>query len=515
MLRKLMHRLFRGHDKEKETMHAKSMEPPHKVEPPVTPVFRIQDGCLIAWAKKEEVLRVPEGVKAIRLDLNYGQKDFLRQAILPDGLIEIGEGVFSGCHSLENADIPDTVERIGKEAFKGCYMMHSTRLPSALKEIGEFAFDYVCWPETVVIPAGIERIERYTFADCSGMKRVVIPASVSHIGEYAFTKCKDLETVIFETDDKEEVPLQIGEGAFAKSALMRIELPSRVTQLSNSMFDDCRNLTLVSLPARTSEIPARMFENCRALQQVDGLRNVERIEDCAFFLCETLLQLSPMEKLRHIGAYAFAECRLLQKVTLPAKFESIGERAFSHCNALVEITIPDGIAVLGEHAFEYCRDLDTVAYSFANENEDAFIQTAFWRRRKQLPPIPHKLPDHIHGDISGEKLREMGYCRFSPGREYFIDWPNQAGVVHVSSFCEEEGPDEDGYGREILYDHWLMDERLEPIPGIKSFFWMSSHSMHCREAEWQAELEKAASMLNLQRSEYARQEQSSESSGSE
>lgn len=522
MLKKLIYSLFRG--KAKEEKAEEKAEEKTEEKAPVNPVFTIQDDCLVAWSKRAEVLRVPAGVKAIRIELDYGQKCLLRQVILPDGVKEIGEGAFNGCYDLESIDIPDTVERIGKRAFGECFSLCSIRLPAALKEIGaeafmgcsqlpelvwpeglekigEFAFNRARLPETFVIPAGVRRIEKNTFNQCVGLKRVIIPASLSCIEEQAFSWCRELETVVFEADAKREVTLQIGKGAFQMTSLRRIELPSSVKQLSDWIFLACKNLEYVSLPEHMRVIPESAFYGCGALQKLDGLCNVECIEEGAFEGCESLLQLPSMEKLRQIGTRAFAECHQLKEVSIPGTVETIGERAFVRCTSLSKVTIPDGVASLGEHAFENCRDLETVCYAFVDENEAAFSNTPFWRRRKQLPQIPKKLPDQIYGDIPGEKLREMGYSFFSSKREYFICKPNEAGVVHVTSFCEEDGMDEDGFGREIYYDHWLMDERLEPIPGVKVFACMSSHDRRDHEAEWQAEWDKAAYILSCREKE--------------
>lgn len=138
---------------------------------------------------------------------------------------------------------------------------------------------------------------------------------------------------------------------------------------------------------------------------------------------------------------------------------------------------------MGERAFENCRDLETVGYTSIDDHVEAFVNTPVWRRRKHLPQIPKKLPSHIRGDISGKILREWGYSFFSPDRDYYICEPNEAGVTQVSSFCEDDGMDEDGFGREFYYDHWLMDERLEPILGVKCFKCMSSQDMRFHEAE--------------------------------
>lgn len=40
-----------------------------------------------------------------------------------------------------------------------------------------------------------------------------------------------------------------------------------------------------------------------------------------------------------------------------------------------------------------------------------------------------------------------------------------SGVVEVKAYESEDGPDEDGFGREVYYDWWYMTENLAMVPG--------------------------------------------------
>ena len=46
-----------------------------------------------------------------------GYKGYPKNVSIPFGVKEIGNGAFSGCHSLNSVDIPDSVEIIGSGAF--------------------------------------------------------------------------------------------------------------------------------------------------------------------------------------------------------------------------------------------------------------------------------------------------------------------------------------------------------------------------------------------------------------
>ena len=114
---------------------------------------------------------------------------------------------------------------------------------------------------------------------------------------------------------------------------------------------------------------------------------------------------------------------------------------------------------------------------------------------KQCRKVPRKLPAEVYGDFTGKQLREMGYSFFAENGQYFVCRPDKAGFVHVTMFVEDSGMDDEGFGREFYYDHYLMDQRLRPIPGVKVFQCMSSHDLEDRAQKWQVEQDKAAAYM--------------------
>lgn len=108
--------------------------------------------------------------------------------------------------------------------------------------------------------------------------------------------------------------------------------------------------------------------------------------------------------------------------------------------------------------------------------------------------MPEKLPTQLYGRHMGRELLACGYTFFKPEREYYIETPVN-GVAQVSSWCGEEGPDEDGFGREECYDWWLLDERMQPIPGVEGLHSYSNIDMRVNRALWAARREKAEKVV--------------------
>lgn len=87
----------------------------------------------------------------------------IQKITLPDSIVNIGNGAFSGCDELTEINIPDGVTTIGSDAFSGCYKLPALTLPESVTEIGKNAF-YNCRSLTsIAIPSGVKIIESETF----------------------------------------------------------------------------------------------------------------------------------------------------------------------------------------------------------------------------------------------------------------------------------------------------------------------------------------------------------------
>ena len=80
--------------------------------------------------------------------------------------------------------------------------------------------------------------------------------------------------------------------------------------------------------------------------------------------------------------------------------------------------------------------------------------------------IPAAMPSNLSGNYSGKFLQAMGFSFFDPSRSYHLEPKAQLGLMEAHAWCDEDGPDEDGFGREEYYDWWLLDEFLQEIPGV-------------------------------------------------
>lgn len=99
----------------------------------------VGDGILIAYKGKDGKVEVPEGVKQIGPGVFKDHKG-ITGVSLPSSLLIIGEEAFAGCTNLKSYSGGSNVTQIRDRAFEGC-PLETVRIPASVTQIGLRAFD--------------------------------------------------------------------------------------------------------------------------------------------------------------------------------------------------------------------------------------------------------------------------------------------------------------------------------------------------------------------------------------
>lgn len=129
-------------------------------------------------------------------------------------------------HADTEAIIPEGVKEIGNDAFAELSSLVSVVIPESVKKIGENAFRWCPSLASVTIPEGVKEIAFCLFGSCTSLASITIPSSVKRICEGAFDGCTSLSEIRFggtmEQWDK-----------IRKIDDLGIDVPARVVQCSD------------------------------------------------------------------------------------------------------------------------------------------------------------------------------------------------------------------------------------------------------------------------------------------
>ena len=260
----------------------------------------------------------------------------LEGVTIPEGVAAIGEYAFCNCSKLEGVTIPESVTAIGQYAFQLCGGLKSVHI-SSLTAWCQIKFDYNANPlrqahelylngehvTKLVFPEGLKSVGTDAFAGCTGLTEVVIPDSVMAIGDSAFSDCSGLTEMVIPHSVK-----AIGVGVFKKcNRLTKITVdPGNAHYMSQNdilLTRDGRTLVqgvngAVTIPSGVTVIGKSAFEDYDGLTQVTIPAGVEVIGPAAFYGCGGLTDVAIPAGVEAIGAYAFYGCSGLADVVIPA-----------------------------------------------------------------------------------------------------------------------------------------------------------------------------------------------------
>ena len=177
---------------------------------------------------------------------------------LPENLIRIGSEAFRYCNGLkEEVIVPDSVTMLERWAFANCVSLKKVHIPNEITYIDDYLFEYCEALEKVEIPSKVKSIGLGAFQQCHNLRDVSIPDSVKYIDLYAFMGCNSLKCIILPQNLE-----SLGMGAFWGAAIESINIPSKITSIESSTFQQCFSLGKVFIPDTITSIANDALAEC-------------------------------------------------------------------------------------------------------------------------------------------------------------------------------------------------------------------------------------------------------------
>ena len=254
----------------------------------------------------------------------------LTSVTIPDGVTSIDEAAFWGCTSLTSVTIPDSVTSIKSKAFFNCTSLKSVTIPASVTNIniGDYALGYYEIYNTDSCEWEMYKVD--------GFKINYVKNTYGHM--YAFKNGFTDEACLL-TNELDDGTLEITKYA-GNSATYVIpgEIDGKkVTEIGDSAFKGCTELTSITIPDGVIGIGNNAFSGCTSLETVTIPASVTYVGNSAFYGCTSLKSVTVPESVTYIGGYAFAECYSLKYADIPANVSGIGSSPFYNCRSLENI----------------------------------------------------------------------------------------------------------------------------------------------------------------------------------
>ena len=152
----------------------------------------------------------------------------LKEAVMPDGLRQIGDYAFHGT-AIEDVFIRNTTYYVGYKAFATSKVKNVT----FEKGLTDLSFS------------------GYVFDSCMDLKHVVLPEGVLNIGNYIFNMCKNLDAIRLPS-----TLVTLGDGAFHECTSLRsLTIPEGVRRIGKQALSLCYIEDLYLMSQSIAELP--------------------------------------------------------------------------------------------------------------------------------------------------------------------------------------------------------------------------------------------------------------------
>lgn len=243
---------------------------------------------------------------------SFEGKDSIKRVVIPEGVTEIKPCAFAGCSALAELELPDSAVEFSKESFAdtpwysgfedGFVIINGTvteyrgdtsklnalDIPEGTLRVGERAFSALA-VRTVTLPESVTHIGERAFEKCTSLFKIQLPDGIEEIGYAAFhetawfnlqkNKAVVVGSILVGCDNSSlsvSIPdnvKTIAPGAFLGSRALVLNIPEGVEKICPNAFTGCTQVLRITLPSTVTELDPSAFEMCPSLQVIGVAEN--------------------------------------------------------------------------------------------------------------------------------------------------------------------------------------------------------------------------------------------------
>lgn len=227
---------------------------------------------------------------------------------IPNSVVEIGNGVFSGCNNIASLTLP----------FIG-----NNRTPTTEQKNFGKIFGTTQYPGSTAV-----RQDGITYYIPTTLQNVTV-TDMDVVKQRSFTNCTMLQNIKLPYGTK-----TIESGAFLGCTLLNnFIIPNTVTSIKTMAFSDCNSLSSITIPYGVKTIGENVFPSSTRITWIYN----PNVSAESLKITSTVDEIIVEDDVDTIKSYAFKDCIDLKKLTIAKSVNIIERGAISGCTSLSSV----------------------------------------------------------------------------------------------------------------------------------------------------------------------------------
>lgn len=227
----------------------------------------------------------------------------LTSLIIPKGITEVPDSIFSGYEKLTSVTFSDTVKSIGEDSFSYTGLT-SVTVPGNVQTIGKSAFRNCSALKKVTLGNGVKTVEARAFSECKSLEKITIPASLKKTGTSAFAYCFNL-TKVYISNLKAWLNIDFG----YDDTYFAFDPMSNPLCYDAEIYLNNKKLSTLVIPGGVKKIKKAAFVGADGINEVIIPEGVTQIGAGSFYFFNDYMESCGFiipESVTSIGSNAFA-----------------------------------------------------------------------------------------------------------------------------------------------------------------------------------------------------------------
>lgn len=400
----------------------------------------------------------------------------IEKVTIQEGVTEIENSAFDGCHYLKEVSLPSTLNTMGICVFEDCYSLTEIVIPDAVKIVHAGAFTDCHSLAKVTIGSGVTKIEnRYlgfdvppAFQNCYALAEVINRSNLTltlqsndngYVAYYAkqiITDPADSKVVfkdgfaLYNDEDDNYVLAYLGDDT-------EIVIPDGVTVVVDNFLSRDEKITAVTLPSSVRKIGSYAFYSMKNRERITILSdNLESVGSNAFIYSKTgeiYYTVGAMSELRTYLSSYYSQSFRSKYLIIPSVEEWLKSDYTSNANVhvldasngyeeILNLVIPEGTTEIRDNAFKGFEYIVSVTVPSTITDLNDISDSAFDSYSKLTTIINHSdlvidVENNPFGNYVREVVTDINDSKLRIGNDGYIGFETEDDLILIGYLGSE------------------------------------------------------------------------------